>query len=381
MKKLVLVRYGEVALKGPYTRSRMERLLLRAAIARLERSGIPYHLAEVRNARIIIYTDRNEEAARELTKVFGVVSTSPAIEVENDLETIARVAIEIATAYVGKVRTFAIRARRDKRYPLTSKDVEKLVGQKVKEATGFSVDLENPELEIGIEIWIDRAFIYTETLRGPGGLPYGSEGKVLTLLSGGMDSALATWLALKRGCIAIPVFMDPGRFWSEEARKRVLNVAREIREWIPEPLKLVVVDYEKVMERILEEVEPRLRCVVCKSCMLSIASRIAAQFDAKALVTGDSLGQVASQTLDNIYAISSFARMPVLRPLVFADKEEIASKLREIGLYSVTARDVGKCKLVPRAPETRSTIEEVARYRKLVEEAPNIVSFEVITID
>ena len=380
----MLVRYGEIALKGPYTRSRMEQLLVDAIRSRLDRKGIKYESIIRERARIIVITEENEDAARELTKVFGVVSTSPAIEVPNDMDTLARYALEVAIKEKERgIESFAIRARRDKRYSITSKDIEKIVGQAVKDGTGLRVDLRNPDLVIGIEVWMDRAFIYTKTFKGPGGLPYGSEGNVIVLFSGGMDSTLAMWLSFKRGCKAKPLFLDTGRFWSNRARERVLRVAKELREWIPEPLELFVgKGYEKVMERILEEVEPRLRCLVCKSCMLRIAMRLAKEIGAKAIVTGESLGQVASQTLDNIASIDSTVYgLPIFRPLVFLDKEEIASKLRELGLYDIVAIDVGKCKLVPQYPETRSKVEEIHKYRDIIEESADVVEIESIVLD
>ncbi len=383
VRRTVVVRYGEIALKGPATRSRMEKLLAQAIRARLEYCRIPFDSIDVLKARVLVYTRENVSAAEALSKVFGVVSASPALEISNDIDEISKLCIEIAKDAASRgVKTFAIRARRDKRYPMTSKDVERIVGQRVKDATGLSVNLDSPDLEIGIEIWIDRAFIYTSTIHGPGGLPYGAEGAVVSLFSGGMDSALASWLALKRGCIVKLLYMDPGKFWSPKARDRVTKVAKAIREWVPEPLELLVVNYENIMDRILHSVEPRLRCVVCKSCMLAIAARIAKEVGAKAVVTGESLGQVASQTLHNISVINRASlSIPVLRPLIFLDKEEIASYLRSIGLFSYAAKSVGKCKLVPRAPETRARDSDVARYLDVVSWASESAEVHEVVID
>ncbi len=386
VEETVIVRYGEIALKGLQTRERMEHLLRRAIESRLRRRGIDYKDVVIRKARIVVIVDECERAAKELTKVFGVVSTSPAIMVKSsDISDIVRVAKRIVIKILSEksIRSFAVRARRDKKYPLTSIDIARIVGKEIKEITGLAVNLRDPDLEVGIEVWSDRAFVYTETFHGPGGLPYGSEGLVVSLLSGGMDSTLATWLALKRGCIVKPLFIDPGDFWSSLAKERLLRVVRELREWVPEQMELLIArGFDKVMELILRNVEPRLRCLVCKCAMLSIAAHVAKNVGAKAIVTGEVLGQVASQTLDNILVVNEGAKsIPVFRPLIFFDKEEIAKKLREIGLYEIVAVDVGRCKLVPTHPETRSRVEDVAKYRWIIERAEDIVELSSTIID
>jgi len=385
VENVVIVRYGEIALKGVTTRKRMEMLLKRAIESRLQRCKIAYKDVIVSKARLIVLTKDSEKAAKELTKVFGVVSVSPALMIKSSsIDEIVRAAKHVVLEVIKErsPKSFAVRARRDRRYPITSKDIEKIVGKEIKELTGLAVDLEKPDLELGIEIWIDRAFIYTHTFKGPGGLPFGAEGVVVSLLSGGMDSTLATWLALKRGCVVKPLFIDPGSFWSERARKRMLSVVKKLREWVPEPLEVFIArGFENVMRMILENVESRLRCLVCKCSMLSIAMHLARKINAKAIVTGEVLGQVASQTLDNVFVIDSVARIPVFRPLIFFDKEEIARKLREIGLYDAVAVDVGKCMLVPQHPETKGSIDELSKYLWIAEKAPEIVELSSMIID
>jgi len=372
LRRVAIARYGEIALKSPPVRRRMERRLLSNVLRSLERRGIEFDEACVEGARILVYTEHSEEAAHAMARVFGVVSTSPAVECSNSIEEVQRVALEEARRFLERrrVETFAIRARRSfKEYPLTSKDIERIVGDVIRRELGLSVDLESPDLVVGIEVWRDRAFVYTETIRGPGGLPYGVEGLALALFSGGIDSFVASWLVAKRGCRLSLLFADPGSFWSDAARERVERAARELREWLPESLRLFIVEnYGDLLKQILERVERDLVCVVCKRLMMRIGERIAREIGALALVTGESIGQVASQTLHNIAAIESGLRIPVIRPVAGMDKEEIAELARRIGVYTSLAVDVGRCRAAPPHPATRAPMQRVEEYSSLVEE-------------
>ncbi len=365
---VVVVRYGEIALKGPIVRERMENTLMRNILWRARRSGIAIKKIGIRNARVIVYPDNVErcrDLAIEITKVFGVVSTSPALETSNDIETVSKIAIEIAREKMSEnAKSFAIRARRVESYPLTSKDIERIVGQRVKEALGLRVDLEQPDIEIHIEMRSDRAYIYTDVLRGPGGLPYGVEGLCVSLFSGGMDSTLASWLMAKRGCRIRLLHMRLYPLYGEDAFERAITVAKQLREWFPEDdYAMAIVDnYGELLKELITVVPERIRCIVCKRLMLEIAQRYANEIGAKAIITGESIGQVASQTLDNVYAIHTGIEIPILTPVIAMDKEEIAQKLREIGLYTYVARSVTACKVTPRYPETHADIHIVRKY-------------------
>ena len=385
LRRVALARYGEIALKSPPVRRRMERKLLENVVRALERRGIEFEEAAIESARILVYTERSEEAARAMARVFGVVSTSPAVECGNSIEEIQRVALEEARRFIERrrVETFAVRARRSfKGYPLTSKDVERIVGNVVRRELGLSVDLEGPDLVVGIEVWRDRAFVYTETIRGPGGLPYGVEGLALALFSGGIDSFVAAWLAAKRGCRVCLLFADPGSFWSDAARERVARAARELREWVPESLRLFIVEnYGELLKQILERVERELVCIVCKKLMMRIGEALAREIGALALVTGESIGQVASQTLHNIAAVESGVRIPVIRPVAGMDKEEIAELARRIGVYTSLAIDVGRCRAAPLHPATRADMNRVEGYSDLVEELASRASVVERSVD
>ncbi|MEM3979786.1 MAG: tRNA uracil 4-sulfurtransferase ThiI [Ignisphaera sp.] len=372
MDLAILVRYGEIALKGQVVRSRMEQCLANSIEWRLRRIGLEeFYVSRERGrifAKIPWVKDLNKLSfyAKELTKTFGVVSISPTVEVDNNIEKILFVSTELARNVVSRknVKTFAVRARRVKSYPITSKEINKIVGQKIKDSLNLSVNLENPDFEIFIEVREKKAYIFTDIIEGPGGLPYGVEGLCITLFSGGMDSALALWLMARRGCEVLPLHMVFRPYYSEEAYQRVFKVMEKIREWIPrDKIEILLVEnYAELMNRIVEVIPIRFRCLACKRLMLLIAERVAMERRAKAIITGDSLGQVASQTLDNLYVISKDIRVPIFRPLIAMDKQEISDAIKKLGLFDVAAKNIGTCKLLPQHPETHAKPDALDPY-------------------
>jgi thiamine biosynthesis protein ThiI len=384
MLSVVLVRYGEVTLKGFYVRSRMERLLAKHVEFRLRRCGFNDFDVVLDRGRIFVYVDRAVDAAKCLTKVFGVVSVSPAVEVDNDIDVIKDYATRLALDAVKgrKIQSFAIRARRVESYPITSKDIEKIVGQVVKDSTGLRVDLEKPDLEVFIEVRERSAYIFTEVFKGPGGLPYGVEGRCVALYSGGVDSTVAMWMTAKRGCDVTPIHMVSKPFYSDKAYERAVEVLKVFRDWIPkEEFKaLFVTNYGELLKRVIEVVERRLTCLACKRLMLLIASRVAEEVNAKAIVTGDSLGQVASQTLDNLYVISKGIRIPVFRPLIGFDKEEIASLARSLG-FEKAMISLPPCAALPEHPETHAEPDALDKYSDFLEKLSQDAVWEEMIID
>lgn len=391
MDLAILVRYGEIALKGPVVRSRMEQYLVNSIEWRLRRIGLDGFSIYREKGRILIKIPKIRDFdelsfyTKELTKTFGVVSISPVIEVDNKIDTISSVSTEIAKNVISRksVKTFAIRARRVESYPIESKEIKKIVGQKIKDSLNLSVDLENPDLEIFIEVREKNAYIFTDIMKGPGGLPYGVEGLCITLFSGGMDSALALWLMARRGCEVLPIHMVFGSYYSEEAYQRVFNVIKKLREWMPRDNieVLFVENYSELMKRIAEVVPAKFRCLACKKLMLLIAEKVAMERRAKAIVTGDSLGQVASQTLDNIYVISKDIKIPVLRPLIAMDKQEITDAIKKLDLFDVAAKNVGKCKLLPQYPATHARPDTLDPYTDIFRRLADQASVSSVFID
>ncbi len=342
----------------------MEARLVRNLAHMLRRRGVRFRIRR-EGGRVFIYADRIKDALEATSRSFGVVSASPAMEVDASLDAIRDAVVRHATSVLKPGRTFAIRARRLKTFPHTSKELERLLGECVlKSIKGVRVDLTSPDVTIYVEARERRAYVFSEVVRGPGGLPYGVEGRVVALVSGGTDSAVAAWLIMKRGAEVVPVFNDMGRFISEAARKRALEVLRRLREWVPEGEWRVYIVPFWIVHEAINGLDERYRCLLCKVAMYKVAELIAEVEGAKALATGESLGQVASQTLDNIHAMSVLVGLPILRPLIGLDKCEIEDLARKVNIYEVAAKDVGGCALVPAHPVTRARPEDI---RSLVE--------------
>ena len=349
----ILVRYGEIALKSKEIRVRMENRLIRNLVTQLKLAGLTKFRVRREWGRIFIEVSRGEDVqsyVSTLTKVFGIVSVSPSIKASLDLSEIKEVVIDLAKQVLEPKAAFEVRVHRaNKRYPLTSKDLENILGAEIlSKVPGVRVDLEKPDKSIYIEVRDNASYIYIDEFEGPKGLPYGVEGRVVALVSGGVDSAVAAWMMMKRGCAIIPIHYSLSPYYGEDARERAYNVLKWLRQWIPErkwviyqiPLGLI---HEKI------DINVRYRCLLCKYLMYRIAEKIAQLEGAKALVTGEAIGQVASQTLDNLYFLTTKAKLPVLRPLIGFDKEEIVSLGHKLGVGPIASKKVLACTLNPAA--------------------------------
>lgn len=356
-----LVRYGEIALKGGN-----RQFFLDALVRNIRRALLGLGPSEVRLAfgRVIVESDADPaEVAGRLTKVFGVVSTSPAQVVAPDPDALAAAVAMAGQACARQpIRTFKVDTRRaDKRFPLTSVEVNRRVGEAVRRAhPELGVRLENPDLVIRIEIR-ERAYLSTEVLPGPGGLPVGTGGTALALISGGIDSPVAAWLGARRGLSVIPVHFHSFPFTSERSLQKVVDLCAVLAEYAG-PLPLWVVYFTEIQRAVQRQVPEPLRIVVLRRMMMRIASAVARREGALALITGESLGQVASQTLEAIAAIDAAAEVPVLRPLIGTDKAEIVARARAIGTYEISIRPYPDCcsLFVPAHPRTHPTVAEAA---------------------
>jgi thiamine biosynthesis protein ThiI len=324
--EVIIVRYGEVGIKGGKRRE-FERKLRDNILAALKRKEIEGR-ARIIRGRILV--DAPDETAQIIAKVPGVVSVSPAREMDyKDIPAYLKDALKGLSPKSFKVET----QRLDKTFLKTSMEINREIGAFIVENFGWKVDLRNPELVIGIEIIAGKAYVFLEKLRGVGGLPVGTQGKVVVLLSGGIDSPVAAFLMLKRGAEVIAVHFDQGL----NARNVVERVVDILEDYSPEPIELIVENHFEILKPYVSAlVKAGLRewtCVVCKVAMLRRAAEIAREKGALGIVTGDSLGQVASQTLSNLYFETMSVRFPVHRPLLGMDKEEIVAIARKIGTY------------------------------------------------
>ncbi|MCW4036116.1 MAG: tRNA 4-thiouridine(8) synthase ThiI [Candidatus Bathyarchaeota archaeon] len=381
----LLVAYGEIALKSRSVRGRLERLLARQIEYSLRRRGHPGARVLRRFGRLYV-EGSTEKAAGIVADVFGVVSVMPALKTGSGLPEILELTVEVASERIGDGQTFAIRPKVVGQHPFSSRDLAVEAGSAVLEAAsgrGVRVDLSQPDVTIFIEVRDRDAFVYTRVVDGVRGLPYGSQGRLVSLFSGGIDSPVATWLVMKRGAEVLPLFMDQRPHVGESYVGRVEKACGAIAEHVPsEGFGLHFAPMGEVMGRIMESPEPRLRCVLCKRSMYRIASAFAMGNDARGIVTGESLGQVASQTLDNLYVLDGATDIPVLRPNIGLDKVEIEDIARRIGTYEVTARKVEGCTVVPDKPTTKARMEQVLQLEEelglvdLCSEATDRITFK-----
>jgi thiamine biosynthesis protein ThiI len=361
----VIVRLGgEIWIKKGWTRHWYLRRLVRNIKAVLQYPNVAYSKIIRRDGRIFLRTSEPLEAAERLSRVFGVSSVSPALETGAELDAIVEECLSLAGRMLGKGDGFAVKCRRVGKHPYTSQEVCKLVGRRVLEefaARKIDVDLDNPDVRLGVEVRGELGFVFSDVIGGVGGFPLGVQGRVVGLLSGGLDSAVACWLVMKRGCLVAPLYLDCAPFTDKSTTERAVEVARVLSNWaIGFPRRLHMVNYGKSLKKIVEGAPRRLTCILCKRMMYRVAERIADKVGAGGLVTGEAIGEQASQTLQNLRVLDGAAvSYPVLRPLLGFDKVETEGLARKIGTYEVSARSVKGCEAVPHKPATKAKLEEV----------------------
>ncbi|OPY51416.1 MAG: thiamine biosynthesis protein ThiI [Methanosaeta sp. PtaU1.Bin112] len=350
---VVLVRYGEITLKDSWTRKNWERILAGNISFSLRRAGVE-HKMEMGEGRIFVHTS-DPRASEIVARVFGVVSASHASTVASDLEEISRAAVELAGQT--KPGTFAIRPRRSGT-GFSSEDIGRVVGQAVRVATLSRVDLNKPELEIFVEARKNRTFVFSNILKGVGGLPLGSQGKMLALISGGIDSPVAAWMMMKRGCPVTLLHFDSRPY--ADAIEQSMRCAEVLADWTAgRKIDFITIPLSRGIEKIASHY-PRATCILCRRLMYRIASVVMEKQGCLGVVTGYSMGQVASQTADNILAEQAALAIPVFHPLISMDKTEITDLARKIGTYGIAA-ETRSCTAVPIKPMTRAKKDEILR--------------------
>jgi thiamine biosynthesis protein ThiI len=367
--ELILVRYvGEIGTKGknrPYFVKRLRRNLRDA----LKQGGVAGNVWS-EGQRIYVEVEQKAAGADSLStalsnleRVFGVASLSPVSRVPSDLDAIRSEALALAERTgLRPPMTFRTSARRaDKSFPYISPEINRIVGGAVQEATQARVDLSDAaDLTIGIEVRHEGTLVYGHVIPGPGGMPLGTQGRAFALLSGGIDSPAAMWLMMRRGCGIIPIHFAQ----SEIEKRKALDNCHQLEEWsFGWRIKPIVLDHYEVLEPVADRLkqmgEERWTCLFCKRAMIAKAGELAADYRVQALVMGDSLGQVASQTLNNMVAISWQSPLPILRPLIAYDKNEITDLARRIGTFETSIRESAACPFLPHHPITNANLEHL----------------------
>ena len=359
--KSIVAHYQEIALKGknrPWFVARLVRNLKEAT------KDLDIRAVRALQGRIelVLGDGTSWEVARDrVATVFGIGNFARAGRAPLDIDAIA--AEILKDLGPEDPPSFRLSARRsDKRFPMTSPQMEYEIGGRIKEARGWKVDLSNPAFTIHVEALSNEAFYYFGKERGAGGLPVGASGKVACLLSGGIDSPVAAWRMMRRGCRVMFVHFHSYPILSRASQEKAKELARLLARYQYHS-RLVLVPFGEIQQQVVLAVAPPLRVVIYRRLMMRIAERLARLNRAQALVTGEVVGQVASQTLENMATIDSVVSMPVLRPLVGMDKEEITVEAQRLGSYAVSIiPDQDCCTLfTPKHPATKAKRYEVER--------------------
>ncbi len=359
--ELIIARYGEIGLKSPKIRSRFEKKLVKNIKAAFECE------VERNQGRIYIKPEDFNDGVDKLNRVFGVVSYSPATSTKTTYEdideTLAKYTQELIDEGILDENTkFAIKCRRVGTHEFTSQEMAAHCGGVVRSVILSPVDLTNPDLTIFVEIRDDDTYIFHEKIKGPGGLPLGTQGKVIVLLSSGIDSPVAAYLMMKRGCEVVALHCNNDPFSGPKVTENFNLLVDQLNIYAKGvPIKKRVIDYGEYLTAAKTKAPERMTCVLCKSGMYKIAEKLAIKLGADAIVDGSSVGQVASQTLSNILATRYGVNMPILSPLIGLDKEEITEIAKKIGTFEISKIDDGGCSAVPRYPETHADMERVSK--------------------
>jgi len=357
--KSIVVHYKELALKGK-NRPWFIQLLLRNLRSAVSDLDVPSVRAMPGGILVELGSNASWEAVSDRVRhVFGIANFSYADRASHDFDELARAILaDVGTRQPSSFRVSARRA--DKRLPFTSPEVEREVGGRIKDVTGWHVDLSHPALTIHLEMLADGAFYFFGKEPGAGGLPTGTGGRVACLLSGGIDSPVAAYRLMRRGCSVLLIHFHSYPILSRASQEKVREIATLLTRYQLRS-RLVLVPFGELQQQVVLAVAPELRVVVYRRLMMRIAEKLARRWHARALVTGEVIGQVASQTLENLTTIAEATMMEVLRPLVGMDKDEITDEARRLGTYPISIiPDQDCCQLfTPRHPSTRVTRDQV----------------------
>ena len=358
----IVVHYHEVALKRG-NRATFEMQLRKNILRATGRFGVKE--VDRRRGRILVYLAENADFARitsALQKVFGIAYFAPAERAEQEIDAMTEAALRlVANRHFESFRVETRRAQKD--FPLDSVQVNRHIGRAIQDQTAARVDLNHPELTVHIEIYDNRAMVYSDRIPGAGGLPVGTGGKAVCLMSSGIDSPVAAYRIMKRGVQVIFVHFHSTPYTSEAAKENVRRLVHILTEY-QYSSKLYFVPFLEIQQHITMRVPVAYRVIMYRRAMLSLAESIARRNRALALITGDSVAQVASQTLANLRAINAVASLPVLRPLAGDDKQEIINLAQKIGTYETSIQPYEDCcsLFVPGHPETHARMPLVQEY-------------------
>lgn len=360
----ILVRYGELTLKGGNRKTFVSQLR-----SNVKRALMPLKGYEVKANRDRMYIQLEPEADIEemmtrISKVFGVHSISPVLKLEKSMDAVYEHARLFAQNYEAG-DSFKIEVKRsDKKFEYETFAIQRMVGGEVlKSNTSLHVDVRQPDHEIKVEVRLDAIYMYDRIIPAIGGLPVGTGGKTLLMLSGGIDSPVAGMEVMRRGVTIEAIHFHSPPFTSEKAKEKVIELTRIMAERVGS-IRLHIVPFTEVQKQIHKVVHERYTMTSTRRMMLRIADKVVYQIGADAIVNGENLGQVASQTMKSMYAINAVTNTPILRPLLSLDKEEIVQKAKDIGTFETSIQPYEDCCTIftPKNPVTEPQFEKVLQY-------------------
>ena len=391
IKEILLCKYGEIVLKGA-NRKYFEDMLCRE----MKKKARAHGNFDIYRAQSTIYIEPKDESAdvdgmfEAASKVFGIVAISRAAVCEKNMEDIERVTREYIPAFLGGKKTFKVEGKRsDKSFHLDSMELAREIGGVILDACrGIKVDVHNPEVTVKVEIREFGAYVSAGQFKGAGGMPVGTNGRGMLLLSGGIDSPVAGYMMAKRGVRLDAIHFESFPYTSERAREKVLELARIVSEYAGD-IYVHVVSLTHIQEELVKACEEDYFTLLLRRYMMTIAEKVAKAKGAEALITGESLGQVASQTMQALGVTDSCVSMPVFRPCIGMDKEEIVQISRKIGAFETSIQPYEDCCTVftPKHPKTKPELEKVLvqenklPFDELVEEAIGTLYTVKITPD
>lgn len=373
MKEIILLKEGEIAIKGLNKRS-FEDAMVKNIRRRLKPMGkFEYERSQSTVEVKPLDDDVDFDAVEEcISKIFGIAAYCRAAVVEKDFERIAEKTMEYVSEELENARTFKVNAKRaDKQFPMKSPEIcAELGGRVLKKFPHLTVDVNNPDVVVTVEVRRDFAYIHTGNRKGAGGIPVGTSGQAMLLLSGGIDSPVAAYMMAKRGVRLSAIHYVSPPYTSDRARQKVERLCEKLTPWCGD-IAFYCVPFTKIQEKLRDNCPEELFTILMRRLMMEIAQRIAEEKDIQALVTGESVGQVASQTMNAIVCTDAACRMPVFRPVIGMDKTEIIEIARRIDTFDISIEPYEDCCTVftPKHPKTRPILAEV-------EAAQNVFDFE-----
>jgi tRNA uracil 4-sulfurtransferase len=370
----ILIRYGELSTKGRNRNKFVDKLKksIRRAIRNFPTASIE---ADRERMYIILGEEKSEDIVQAMRNIFGIQSFSPAVKVEKNVETMKEISLSLVQKLYQPGMTFKVTGKRiDKTFELGTDQINREFGAHLLiNIPGLKVDVKQPDINLRIEVRNEAAYLFCENILGAGGYPVGSNGKAMLMLSGGIDSPVAGFMALKRGVEIEGVHFFSPPFTSERAKQKVIDLTEKLAN-VSGTMVLHVVPFTEIQQLIHEQVPANYTMTTTRRLMLRITDELRRRQEGLAIITGESLGQVASQTLESMYTINQVTSTPILRPLVMMDKTEIIELAQEIDTYDISIRPYEDCCtiFVPSSPKTKPKLDKVEHFESFVDFEPLI---------